>query len=53
MPIYVDDSDWVMIPAGAIDQDPGIRPQAHVRVASRASWVEITDDLPRFDGDEQ
>ena len=53
MPIDVDDSDWVMIPAGAIDQDPGIRPQAHARVASKASWVEITDDLPQFDGDEQ
>jgi hypothetical protein len=53
MPVYVDDSDRVMIPAGAIDQDPGIRPQAHIRVASKASWVEITDDLPQFDGDEQ
>lgn len=51
MPGYIDDSRCMMIPAGAIDQDPGIRPQAHIRVASKAPWVEITDDLPQFDGD--
>ena len=48
-----DESVGVGLPAGSIDQDPGIRPQAHVRVASKASWVKITDDLPQFDGDEQ
>jgi len=52
MPVDVDDSDRVLIPAGAIDQDPGIRPQAHIHVASKASWEEITDDLPQFDGDQ-
>jgi len=52
MPIHVNDSARVMIPAGAIDQDPGIRPGAHLHVASKAPWVEITDDLPQFDGDE-
>jgi len=41
----------VMIPAGGIDQDPGITPQAHLRVARKASWVEISDDLPQFDDD--
>jgi hypothetical protein len=41
-----------MIPAGGIDQDPGIRPQAHIRVGSKAPWVEITDDLTQLDGDE-
>lgn len=46
-------SDCVMIPAGAIDQDPGISPQAHIHVASKASWDKITDDLPQFDGDQQ
>ena len=52
MPVHADGSDRVMIPAGSIDQDPGIRPQAHIRVASRAPWMEIRDDLPRFDGDD-
>ena len=32
------------------DGDPGIRPQFHNFVASRAPWEEIPDDgLPRFD----
>ena len=52
MPVHLEDSNRVMIPAGAIDQDPGIRPQSHIWVGSKAPWVEITDDLPQFDGDE-
>ena len=35
---------------GAIDGDPGIRPQAHQFVAYAAPWEPIADDgLPRFD----
>ena len=48
LPVHLDDADRVMMPAGSIDQDPGVRPQAHYHVASRAPWVEITDDLPQF-----
>jgi len=36
------------VPMGSLDDDPGIRPQAHVFVASKAPWFEITDDLPQF-----
>jgi hypothetical protein len=39
----------VLIPAGALDQDPGIRPQAHIYVGSKAAWFEITDELLRFE----
>jgi hypothetical protein len=28
---------------------PGIQPTKHIFVGSRASWFEITDDLPQFD----
>lgn len=52
-PAHLDDSGRMMIPAGAIDQDPGIRPQAHMRVGSKAPWVEITDDLPQYEGDDE
>jgi hypothetical protein len=38
-----------LVPAGALDDDPGLRPQAHIYVASKAPWFEITDDLPQFD----
>ena len=35
---------------GAIDGDPGRRPVAHIFVAEKAPWFEITDDLPRSQG---
>lgn len=33
---------------GTLDDDPQIRAVAHVHVASKAPWFEITDDLPQF-----
>jgi hypothetical protein len=36
------------LPLGTLDDDPGVRPSAHVFVASKAPWFEITDELPRF-----
>ncbi|MGH9867766.1 MAG: GFA family protein [Candidatus Polarisedimenticolia bacterium] len=44
------DGDEVSIRLGSVDGDPGIRPQYHTFVGSRAVWDEITDDLPRYDG---
>jgi len=38
----------VNVPAGTLDTDPGLRPQAHIYVASKAPWFEITGDLPQF-----
>ena len=35
-------------PAGSLDEDPGMRPQAHIFVGSKAPWFEITDQLPQF-----
>jgi len=37
----------VSIRMGSFDGDPGIRPQYHTFVDSRAPWDEITDSLPR------
>lgn len=39
----------VLVPAGPLDDDPGVRPQAHIYVGSKAPWFEITDGLPRFE----
>ncbi len=36
-----------VVPMGSLDDDPGIRPQAHIFVSSRAPWDEITDALPQ------
>ena len=38
-----------VIPAGSLDDDPGVRPALHIFVASKAPWFEIADDLPRYD----
>lgn len=37
------------ITLGTVDGDPGIRPESHIFVGSKASWDEINDDLPQFD----
>ena len=38
---------WVTL--GTVDGDPGVVPQAHIFVGSKATWHEITDDLPQFE----
>ena len=40
----------VSIRLGSVDGDPGIRPEYHTFVESRAPWDEITDDLPQYPG---
>ena len=35
-------------PAGALDTDPAMRPLAHIFVASKAPWFEITDAIPQI-----
>lgn len=39
----------VVIPAGTLDQDPGIRPQQNIFWQSRAVWREAVEDLPNHD----
>jgi hypothetical protein len=34
-------------PLGALDDDPGTRPDMHMYVASKAPWFAITDALPQ------
>lgn len=36
------------IALATLDDDPGVRPEAHIFVASKAPWFEITDGLPQF-----
>ena len=39
----------VFLNAGSLDDDPGVRPLAHIFVGSKAPWYELFDALPRFD----
>jgi hypothetical protein len=36
------------IALGVLDDDPGVRPESHIFVGSKAPWFNITDDLPQF-----
>jgi hypothetical protein len=40
---------WVHVGMGTLEDEPSIRPQVHIHVASKAPWFEITDGLPQFD----
>lgn len=40
----------VVVPAGSLDTDPGIRPQAHIFTADKAPWFDISGPLPQFPG---
>ena len=37
------------IPAGALDDAPGIEPKAHIFVGSKANWFDVTDQIPQHD----
>jgi hypothetical protein len=39
----------VSVRCGTLKEDPGLRVAYHAFVASKAPWVDIRDDLPRFD----
>jgi hypothetical protein len=45
---FRDHPEQIGLPLGTLDDDPGVRPSAHVFVGSKAPWFEITDDLPQF-----
>ena len=49
LPVLEDDGAHVTIPAGTLDDDPGVRPIVHIQTASKAPWYEIADQLPQFD----
>jgi len=39
----------VVIPAGTLDEDPGIRPQQNIFWGSRVTWREAVESLPCFE----
>lgn len=41
-------TDMVWVAAGALDDDPGVRPACHIFVADKAAWYDIADALPRY-----
>lgn len=41
-------ASWLEIPAGLLDDDPGLRPDKHIFVECRSPWYEICDSLPQL-----
>jgi len=39
----------VVIPAGTLDEDPGIRPVQNIHWQDRAPWREAVESLPQYD----
>jgi hypothetical protein len=47
--LYSDGGDFIVVRLGAVDGDPGIRPEWHQWLESAPEWEPIPDDgLPRF-----
>jgi len=42
------DRNIIRIPAGTLDDDPGVRPRRHIFVDFKAPWFEITDTIDQF-----
>ncbi len=49
MPRVAPDNSIAVIPAGTLDDDPGIRPERRIFQDSRSAWSCPADDLPGFD----
>ncbi len=41
--------EWFEVPAGLLDDDPGLRPDKHIFVEYNAPWFEIADRIPQLD----
>jgi len=49
LPIHVKASDIVVMPAGCLDTDVAITPQAHIFTDSKGNWDEVLNDIPCFE----
>ena len=47
--LYENRPDYIGLPIGGLDQDPGVRPTMNIYVGSKSPWYEITDGLPQYD----
>jgi len=44
----VRDGRFVHVTLGTLEDEPSLRPSAHIFVASKAPWFTISDDLPQY-----
>jgi len=48
LPQRIREAEAYFVPAGLLDDDPGVGVGGHLFVGSKASWDEIAGDAPRF-----
>jgi hypothetical protein len=49
LPVSLEGTDYVVLLAGVLDDDPGTAPFRHIFVGQDAPWNTIADDLPQFE----
>jgi hypothetical protein len=49
LPRFIEEAGVVMIPAGSLDEEPDMEPQARIFTGSRAEWARHDLDLPCFE----
>lgn len=49
LPWKTNDGRNMVITAGTLDEDPGVRPEQNIFWGSRAEWCVETSELPKFD----
>ena len=49
LPLYYAKMNEMAIPAGSLDDDPGIRLETNIFVGSKAPWIEIDESVQCFD----
>lgn len=50
MPHKVNGTENMLVPAGVLDADPGMRPTNSIFWKSKSSWYLSPQELPQFDG---
>jgi hypothetical protein len=49
LPVPLEGTDYVVLLAGVLDDDPGTKPFRHIFVGQGAAWDHIEDSLPQFE----
>lgn len=48
LPRVTRNAEWAIVPAGSLDDDPGVRPERNIYWDSRASWYLPVGELDTF-----
>lgn len=49
LPRHLPEIGMIVVPAGSLDENPGISPQEHIFWDSRAKWLEPEAELPKYE----